>query len=151
VCKEKSPMTKNHYQRLEKMYLNANVNKDVYDTTQCNFEESKCTITLEADQKYFHALGAIHGSTYFKLLDDAAFFAAQCTEKDFFVLTTSFNINITKPVSKGKLTAIGHVRFDSKNLIIAESVMYNEKGQEVAFGTGYFAKSKIPLSEEIGY
>ena len=29
--------------------------------------------------------------------------------------------------------------------------MYNEKGQEVAFGTGHFAKSKIPLSEEIGY
>ena len=140
-----------HCLKLEKMYLNANVNKEVYDTTQCNFEESKCTITLEADQKYFHALGAIHGSTYFKLLDDAAFFAAQCAEEHFFVLTTSFNINITKPVSKGKLTAIGKVRFDSKNLIIAESFMYNEKGQEVAFGTGHFAKSKIPLSEKISY
>ena len=54
------------------------------------------------------------GQHTLSFLDDAAFFAAQCTEKDFFVLTTSFNINITKPVSKGKLTAIGHVRFDSK-------------------------------------
>jgi len=27
----------------------------------------------------------------------------------------------------------------------------DEKGREIAFGTGNFAKSKISLSEEIGY
>ena len=37
------------------MYLNAML-ISVYDTTQCNFEESKCTITLEADQKFFMRL-----------------------------------------------------------------------------------------------
>ena len=30
---------------------------------------------------YFHALEAIHGSVYFKILDDAAFFAAQSVVK----------------------------------------------------------------------
>ena len=71
--------------------------------------------------------------------------------EDFFVLTTSFNLNIVKPVNKGKLTAIGKVRFKSNTLYTAESTIYNDKGEEIAFGTGNFSKSKVPLSKEIGY
>lgn len=38
-----------------------------------------------------------------------------------------------------------------ENLFVAESILYNEDGKEIAFGTGNFAKSKIRLSEDIGY
>ena len=79
--------------------------------------ELKCQRRLLLKEKYFHALGAIHGSVYFKLLDDAAFFAASSIVEDVFVLTTSFTINITKPVSQGTIKAIGNVRFESNNLI----------------------------------
>jgi len=102
-------------------------------------------------EKYFHGLGAIHGAIYFKLLDDSTYFAANSIETEFFLLTTSFNINIIRPVASGKVTAIGNVRFKSKNLIVAESTMYNEAGKEVAFGTGNFAKSKMKLTPAIGY
>ena len=133
------------------MYLAANVNTQMYDTTTCHIEFKKATIGLTVDEKYFHALRAIHGSVYFKLLDDAAFFAVSSIVEDVFVLTTTFNTNLTRPVSSGLLKAVGEVRFISKNLFIAESIVYNEAGKEVAFGTGHFTKSKIALSEEIGY
>ena len=88
---------------------------------------------------------------YFKLLDDSAYFAVSSIVKDFFVLTTSFNLNIIKPSSKGNLTAIGSVKYQSKNLYVAESKILNQKGEEIAFGTGNFSKSKVKLDSNIGY
>lgn len=140
-----------HYRKLERMYLSANMNTHIYQTTEIEIDDETATISMTIDPKYFHALGAIHGSVYFKLLDDAAFFAVNSVVKDAFVLTTSFNINITRPVSSGKITATGTLKFKSRNLFVAESTLVDEKGREIAFGTGNFAKSKIALSEEIGY
>ena len=47
-----------------------------------------------------HTAGSLHGSAYFKLLDDSAFFAAQAlecgrSEDAMFLLTTSFTTYIT--------------------------------------------------------
>ena len=140
-----------HYRKLERMYLNANFNREIYESTQIQIENEQAIIKLTIAPKYFHALGAIHGSVYFKLLDDAAFFAVNSIVKDVFVLTTSFNINLVRPANAGVITATGKVKFQSKNLFIAESSLVNEQGKEIAFGTGHFAKSKVVLSEEIGY
>ena len=129
----------------------SNVNTKVFDTTTCNIESEKATITLDVSEDYYHALGAIHGAVYFKMLDDAAYFAVSSVVKDNFMLTSSFNINILRPVSKGKLTAVGTVRYKSSKLYAAEAKLYNQEGKEVAFGTGNFAKSKLLLSEEVGY
>ena len=133
------------------MYLAANMNTQLYETTEIKIDDEVAEIKLTIDSKYFHALGAIHGSVYFKLLDDAAFFAVSSIVKNVFVLTTSYNINITRPVNKGVITATGKLKFKSRNLFVAESSLVDEKGREIAFGTGNFAKSKIPLTEEIGY
>ncbi|MCH2195675.1 PaaI family thioesterase [Kordia sp.] len=140
-----------HYRKLERMYLSANMNTHIYQTTEITIEDETAIISMTIDPKYFHALGAIHGSVYFKLLDDAAFFAVNSIVKDAFVLTTSFNINITRPISEGKITATGKLKFKSRNLFVAESTLVDEKGREIAFGTGNFAKSRVALTEEIGY
>jgi len=140
-----------HLKKLERMYLNANLNQEIYKTTTVTIGEETAQIQLTVEPKYFHALGAMHGSVYFKLLDDAAFFAVNSIVKEVFVLTTNFNINLIRPVSEGIITAIGKVKFKSKNLYIAESSLLNEKGKEIAFGTGHFVKSKIELTKEIGY
>ena len=144
-------MNEEHYNKLKNMYLNANVNTHIFDTTECKIDKEKATISLEISDKYFHALGAIHGSVYFKLLDDAAFFAVQSIVKDVFVLTASFNTNLIRPINSGIITAKGKIRFKSQNLFVAESTLYNEAGKEIAFGTGNFSKSQITLSKEIGY
>ncbi len=144
-------MTQAHFDKLRRMYLAANFNTQIYDTTECKIELEKAEISMEISEKYFHALGAIHGKVYFKMLDDAAFFAVNSIVEDVFVLTTSFNLNLLRPANQGKLIAKGQVKFKSRNLFVAESTLYNEAGKEIAFGTGNFAKSKIQLSEEIGY
>lgn len=140
-----------HYRKLERMYLTSKGNTAYYETMTLNISHKKAELTLDISDKYFHALGAIHGSVYFKMLDDAAFFAVNSIVEDAFVLTTSFNINLLRPVSAGKLRAVGQVRFSSRQLFVAEATLYNEAGKEVAFGTGNFAKSKVALSAEIGY
>ncbi|PQJ22782.1 PaaI family thioesterase [Tenacibaculum sp. SG-28] len=140
-----------HFEKLENMYLRANVNAMLYNTTTCKIAKESAEIGLTISEKYFHSLGAIHGSVYFKLLDDAAFFAVNSIVEDVFVLTTSFHVNLTKPENQGKLRATGKLKHQSKNLFIAESILYNEEGNPIAFGTGNFVKSKIALTRDIGY
>ena len=140
-----------HYKKLERMYLQANVNTMVFNSTSCNIREGEAEIGLTISEKYFHALGAAHGSVYFKLLDDACFFAVQSLVEDVFVLTTSFNINLIRPVNQGVIKAVGKLKYTSKELFVAEANLYNSEGKEIGFGTGNFTKSRIALSKEIGY
>lgn len=144
-------MSKIHFQKLAQMYLSANVNQQIYDTTTCEITEGQAVIGLTIEPKYFHALNAIHGSVYFKLLDDAAFFAVNSIVEDVFVLTTSFTINLLRPVQKGKIKAIGKVKHIGGRNFVAESALYNEEGVMVACGIGNFTKSKVRLTTEIGY
>lgn len=144
-------MNKSHFEKLKTMYLQANMNTMIYETTTCEISSGHAEIGLNISEKYFHALGAIHSSVYFKLLDDAAFFAVNSIVEDVFVLTTSFNINLIRPANTGTITAIGNIKYKSRNLFVAESILYTEDGKEIAFGTGNFMKSKILLSEDIGY
>lgn len=144
-------MIEAHYRKLERMYLRSNIQQEMYETTTIEISNKQAIVSLEIQEKYYHALRAIHGSVYFKLLDDAAFFAVNAVVTDRFVLTTNFNTNLVRPVSKGKLTATGKLQFQSRNLFIAHSSLVDEKGKEVAFGTGHFMKSQIALEEKIGY
>ncbi len=140
-----------HFLKLERMYKLANSQKYYFETIDIDVQERKAIITLDIHKKYYHALNAVHGSVYFKLLDDASFFAVNSIVKDVFVLTTSFNINLIRPVTKGKLTAIGTTKFVSKNLFVGEAELFNEENKLIAFGIGNFSRSKIALSPEIGY
>jgi uncharacterized protein (TIGR00369 family) len=114
-------------------------------------ESGLCRISLPLREDYYHAMGAAHGAVYFKLLDDAAFFAVQSQVIDYFVVTTSFNIHLVRPVASGELHAEGRVKFQSRNHFVAESKLFNERGKEVGFGTGTFMRSRVLLSETDGY
>ncbi|HAP69092.1 MAG TPA: thioesterase [Flavobacteriales bacterium] len=144
-------MTQTHFQKLERMYLVANIQKLMFETTTINISEGEAEVGLTVQEKYHHAGAAMHGAVYFKLLDDAAYFAANSVIEDVFLLTSSFNVNLIRPVVSGKIRAIGKLKSQSKNLLIAEATIYNEEGKEVAFGTGTFMKSGVVLTPEIGY
>ncbi len=144
-------MDQNHYEKLCRMYLGASVNREHFPSTTCEIGHGIATISLEINPSYFHALGAIHGAVYFKLLDDSAYFAAQSVVSEIFLLTTNFHTNIIRPATAGTITATGTLKFKSSGSLIAESRILNEAGKEIAFGTGHFAKGKGRLSPEIGY
>lgn len=140
-----------HYRKMERMYLNANFNKLIFPSTQIEIRKGEADVSIEVEDTYHHALGAMHGAIYFKLLDDAAYFAANSLEEEYFLLTSSFNLHFIRPVSKGRITSKGKIRTATKNLYIAEATIYDVKGREVGYGTGNFMRSKVKLSPEIGY
>jgi acyl-coenzyme A thioesterase PaaI-like protein len=93
----------------------------------------------------------MHGALYFLALDNAAFFAANSLVEDVFVLTTSFTTYITRPVSDGVVKSIGRVVNQNRSQFICESVLFDSNQKEIARATGIFVRSKIPLSDKIGY
>ena len=64
-----------HHKKLERMYLSAPIHKDLYKGISIHVANEQAEIALLVEPKFFHAAHAIHGSVYFKMLDDAAFFA----------------------------------------------------------------------------
>lgn len=138
-----------HYQRLENMYRAAPLND--FFAPELIVGEGVAEVTIDVDKKYFHAGQAVHGSVYFKMLDDAAFFAANSLEFEVFVLTTSFTTYLTKPISSGKMTAIGKVVNKNRTQFIAESIVYNAKGKEIGRGNGIFVLSNNKLMSIDGY
>ena len=93
----------------------------------------------------------VHGSVYFKLLDDAAFFAANSLERDLFVLTTSFTIYLTRPVVAGSLKGVGRVVDRTRSQFIAEATVHDADGREVGRGSGVFVRGKQRLKEIASY
>src|SRR6478609_6587670 len=140
-----------HFRKLERMYLSAPVNNLVYNGITISISEEKAELTLKVVEKYFHAANAIHGSVYFKMLDDAAFFAVNSIIRDVFVYTVSFNIQLLRPVSSGIIKSFGELKFKSSNLFIADSTLLDENNKLVGRGSGNFMKSKIELTQDIGY
>jgi len=140
-----------HFRKLERMYLTAPVNIQLYNGITIIISDQKAELTLKIEEKFFHAANAIHGSVYFKMLDDAAFFAVNSIVKDVFVYTVSFNIQMLRPVSSGVIKSIGELKFKSSNLFIADSTLLDENNKLVGKGSGNFMKSKIELTPEIGY
>ncbi len=97
------------------------------------------------------AADAVHGSVYFKLLDDAAFFAVNSLIADYFALTASFTTYLLRPISEGIMKARGKVVFAGAKSYLAESTVSDSQGKEIARGSGNFVVSKIRLKSEMGY
>ncbi len=139
-----------HYRKLENMYLNHPLNSYYQATISISNKNSEILLTIRPD--FHHALSAVHGSVYWKLLDDSAFFAANSVVDDVFVLTASFTIYLTAPVSSGTLKAKGKLVYNTKgSQLLAESILYNDLNEEIARGNGVYIRSKIRLTPEVGY
>jgi uncharacterized protein (TIGR00369 family) len=139
-----------HFRRLEHMYASAPINE--YFAPRLHITDAgiaELRLTIRPD--FHHAAHAAHGAVYFKALDDATFFAANSLVEEVFVLTVSFNLYLVRPISDGEVIATGRVVSRSKRLIIAEGVLVDERGREIARGSGTFMPSTRALSAEIGY
>jgi uncharacterized protein (TIGR00369 family) len=137
-----------HYDRLKRIYEAAPCNVELGPVIQ--IDRGRSEVRLMAKAAMHHAAGAVHGSFYFKLLDDAAFFAANSLVDDVFVLTVQFSLQLVRPVRDGLLRATGRVTRSGRDLIFAESELYDDSGQELARGHGTFARSSVRLEHGIG-
>jgi uncharacterized protein (TIGR00369 family) len=139
-----------HYRALERLYDAAPVNA-LFASRLVIVGEGRSRLTFTVDRSVYHAAGAAHGTIYFKMLDDAAFYAANTLVTDRFLLTTSFNLHFTKPVREGQVTAEGRWVSGRRRVLVAESRLVDAEGEEIGRGTGTFMRSRIALSSLAGY
>ena len=139
-----------HYRALERLYRAAPINNSFpSDIAIVGAGESRISFTV--DERVHHAAGAAHGTIYFKMLDDAAFYAANSLVSDRFLLTTQFNLLLTRPIRSGEMTAHGRWISGRKRVYVADARLIDGDGEEVARGTGTFMRSRIPLADLPGY
>jgi uncharacterized protein (TIGR00369 family) len=138
-----------HFRKLERMYHGAPINQIF--APRLVVGEGRAEVSMAVKPKFFHAAQALHGSVYFKALDDAAFFAVNSLLEDCFALTVSFNVYLVRPVSQGTILATGRVVHRSRRLFVAEAVLLDSAGAEIGRGSGTFMTSSIALTPEIGY
>lgn len=139
-----------HYRSLERLYAAAPINR-LFVSRLAVIGEGRSRIEFEVAPEVFHAAGAAHGTVYFKMLDDAAFYAANALVTDRFLLTTSFNLHFTKPVRSGRVVAEGRWISGRKRVLVAEARLVDDEGDEIGRGTGTFMRSRIALSSLAGY
>lgn len=139
-----------HWRALESLYASAPINR-LFASELTVTGEGAARIAFMIDEGCFHAAGAAHGTIYFKMLDDAAFYAANTLITDRFLLTTAFNLHFTKPVRAGRVIAEGRWVSGRKRVLVAESRLIDADGEEIGRGTGTFMRSRIALSGLPGY
>jgi uncharacterized protein (TIGR00369 family) len=138
-----------HYRALESLYREAPVNRLFRSGIEIG--EGFARISFDIDETAFHAAGAAHGTLYFKMMDDAAFYACNSLVTDRFLLTTAFNLNFTRPLRAGSAVAEGRWASGRRRVFVAEARLIDSSGEEAARGTGTFMRSHIPLSSLAGY
>ena len=139
-----------HYRALEALYRAAPIN-GFFRSELAITGEGVATIRFEITPEVHHAAGAAHGTSYFKMLDDAAFYAANSLVSDRFLLTTAFNILLTRPIVSGPVIAEGRWVSGRRRVFVAEARLLDASGEEAARGTGTFMRSRIPLASLPGY
>jgi uncharacterized protein (TIGR00369 family) len=139
-----------HYRALEALYASAPVNA-LFESRLEIVAEGHARIRFRVDERVHHAAAAAHGTIYFKMMDDAAFYAANSLVTDRFLLTTAFNLHFTKPIRTGEVVAEGRWVSGRRRVFIAEAHLTDAEGDEIGRGTGTFMRSHIALAGLAGY
>jgi len=131
------------------MYHCAPINHSIPSRLEVGVRSAQ--ITMQVSPDYWHSGQAMHGSMYFKGLDDAAFFAANSIVDDLLVLTAKFQVELVGMVRSQTVFAQGQVEKREGRKIWATAELFDEGSSLVARGSGLFIVSKILLSETTGY
>ena len=124
-------MNKKHFKNIINGYSNAPINQLFKPKMKLSL--GQCEIEMKISKNFHHSANSLHGSIYFKMLDDAAWGASNTYIDDVFLFTYNFNIYLTKPVSSGIIISKGKVIDKKDGKIKGES--------QTEFGEYYTAMS----------
>lgn len=138
-----------HFRKLEHMYAAAPINQTVH--SRIRVEHGRAEVRIRVVPELFHSAHSLHGSIYFKALDDAAFFAANSVVTDAFVLTARFEVNLLAVVTGAEIRGVGtFIERDGRKLE-ASAELFDDDEVLVARGHGLFIASKMPLASVPSY
>lgn len=133
-----------HHGALKRLYAAAPINR--FYEPRLSIAEESATLEFEARPEFHHAAGGVHGSVYFKALDDACFFAANSVVPDVFVLTVHFDIVLEAPITSGTLRATARLTGRGERSLRSEGELTVD-GRRVARGKGVFVPSTHRLED----
>ena len=100
------------------------------------FDEGEATVAMKADRRFHNPMGTLHGGIMTDLADACMGIATMTTlEEGEYFTTLELKMNFLRPVYEGELTASATVAHRGKNVVLAEVVVKNEAGKDVARGT----------------
>lgn len=143
-------MDETHFKKLENLFLSANI-QQLFPGIGIEITEAETYISWPVAHSHFHGGNALHGAAYFKLLDDAAYFAAAAKYATHFLVTATYTIKFLKPIKSGLLTAKGIVTHSSGKRLTSESRLFNEQGDLLAEGSGIFVPTNTLWTSLNGY
>ncbi|WP_038299066.1 PaaI family thioesterase [Metaclostridioides mangenotii] len=95
-------------------------------------ETGKVVITCERKDFLTQQQGLIHGGVVTSLADVSCGYSALTTmPEDSEVLSVEFKINLIRPALSDKIVATGEVIKSGKTLVITESTVTDERGENV--------------------
>lgn len=142
-------MTDDHHRRLERMYAAAPFNG--YYSGDMKISDGAARLEVPIQDTFHHVAQAVHGTHYFKVLDDSCFFAAQSVVADAFLLTASFTLYFTRPIVGQRMAGEAKLVSETRTQLIAEGVVLDENGKVCGRGSGLFTRSKHRLEDLPGY
>lgn len=100
------------------------------------FGEGKATLTLVADRRFHNPMGTLHGGVMTDLADACMGIATMTTLADGESFTTlELKMNFLRPIVEGELRAEANVVHRGRTVAVAEVVLRNGEGKDVARGT----------------
>ncbi|AFE06194.1 hypothetical protein COCOR_05105 [Corallococcus coralloides DSM 2259] len=133
------------YDALMRILPLAPINK-LYQPRDLVVRKGEASLEMPVLEQFFNGGHMVHGSTYFKGLDEAAWFAANSLADRFALATTSFTTYIVRAVRKGNLQVRARVISATPNLVVVEADMFNDGDVLVARGSGTFQPTQVPIS-----
>jgi acyl-coenzyme A thioesterase PaaI-like protein len=113
--------------------------------------EGEAEILIPIQERFLRTPGAVHESVQFTAMSDSAALAVNSISGRTLVVVASFSLQLPGPSAVGELIAKGRFLGMSADRYLAESVLTDPEGNEIARGNGAFVDSSIVLSPEIGY
>ena len=121
-------------------YLDHPMHKDL--RLNLTYKKGVAKLVLDVMPQNLNLVGILHGSFFFKLMDDACFFSIMTINNVLFVATSNFSVTYFRPVLKGKITATASVIESSDFKYFCQCIIVNEFDDKIASGSGTFIKPK---------
>jgi uncharacterized protein (TIGR00369 family) len=109
-------------------------------------QQGQAVLSMPYQDKFNHALGAMHGGVLSTLLDNAGWFTA-ITHFDHWIVTTNLNVQLCRPTSGSGLTAFGRLVKSGRQLAFATMECMDDNQQLIAHGSATFSVTNHPVDQ----
>ena len=138
-----------HLRKLENMYLSFSADNSLEPGIRVLKGEAEILIPMR--EKSRGPAGTALSAVCYQAMVDSAAYAVNSTVDRFVVKSETFSTYQTEAVRGRLLVARGRYVGVFGDYYVAESVLTNSEGLEIARGSGTFVAAKTPLSADVGY